>query len=71
MGQANGDDPGEIETGDVIQREPIPVEDDPGKIDIIDVREGWKEPEDEPAPDPGEIELVDIIGERDDREVDA
>lgn len=71
MGQANGDDPGEIETGDVIQREPNRVEDDPGTIEIIDVREGWNEPDLEPAPDPGEIELEDILGERDDREVDA
>jgi hypothetical protein len=42
----NGDDPGEIETGDVIKRQPQPdLEGDPGEIDLVDVREGQREPD--------------------------
>lgn len=73
MERDSGDDPGEIETGDVIQREPA-VDDDPGEIEVVDLREGWEEPDREPSRDPGEIELEDIMGERGergDREIDA
>lgn len=39
-----GDDPGEIETGDVIKRDPqADLAGDPGEIEVIEVREGQRE----------------------------
>jgi hypothetical protein len=43
-GEGNGDDPGEIETGDVIKREPRDdLEGDPGEIELVELREGEDE----------------------------
>lgn len=40
----NGDDPGEIETGDVIKRDPgADLAGDPGEIELVDLREGDQE----------------------------
>lgn len=91
----NGNDPGEIETGDVIKRDPdADLAGDPGEIELVDLREGDQEaavgvggawidrsgaseddtgiePASEPDPDPGPIELEDIVGETGEREVGA
>lgn len=40
----DGDDPGEIETGDVIKRDPgAGLAGDPGEIELVDLREGQQE----------------------------
>ncbi len=74
----NGDDPGEIETGDVVKREPLAdATADPGEIEVVEVREGQREApagvgwaeEADPDDDPGELELENITGETGDREI--
>lgn len=83
----NGDDPGEIETGEVIKRDPgASLAGDPGEIEVVELREGdqeaaWgdrseaepdlSEPEPVPDADPGEIELEDIVGDVGEREIGA